>query len=458
MIPMSNIIKLAALPLAVLAWTQATAAVGPDELEKLGRELTPVGAERGANPAGSIPEWKGGLCSAPAGYKPTSPKRLLPYLDPFADDKPLFTISAANAAEYKDRLAVGTQELLRRYPESFKVNVYPTRRTACLPTSVYDNTKKRINAAKLEGNGVGISGAFAQIPFPIPKSGHEVMWNFMLAYAPANEETEISGFFTDSAGSRQLAFQNQQSFHRRYWAATQPLKDDEPSLQFLTWNLKPVAQYGTAILGSAFLRLDLKDTEAWTYAPGQRRVRLAPELRYDTVQGPNLINFADEFLGFQGRMDKFDFKLVGKKEMIVPYNGYKLLQEDVAKVAMARHVNPAMDRWELHRVWVVEATLKPGQRHVQKKKVFYIDEDSWQMVVYDSFDQSDKIHHHLVYPLVQEYDKTVPRALTYQIYDMSKGAWFLQLPVGDQRSGNQLVDKFANSYFTPDAIVRNAAR
>ena len=176
------------------------------------------------------------------------------------------------------------------------------------------------------------------------------------------------------------------------------------------------------------------------------------------MQGPNLINFADEFLGFQGRMDKFDFKLVGKKEMIVPYNGYKLLQEDVEKVAMARHVNPAVDRWELHRMWVVEATLKPGQRHVQKKKVFYIDEDSWQMVVYDSFDQADKIHHHLVYPLVQEYDKSVPRAVTYQIYDMSKGAWFLQLPVGDRRSGNQLVERFPNSYFTPDAIVRNAAR
>lgn len=454
----NNTIKALVVTTAVFTYLHAIGAVNAEDLEKLGRELTPVGAERNANSAGTIPEWKGGLCSVPAAFKPKSPKQLLPYADPFSEDKPLFTISAANVGEYKDRLAVGTQELLRRNPESFKLNVYPTRRTACLPNSVYENTKKRVNSPKLEANGVGVSGAYAQIPFPIPKSGHEVMWNFMLAYAPANEDTEISGYFTDSAGNRQLAFQNQQSFHRRYWAATQPLKDDESSLQFLTWNLKPVAQYGTAILGSSYLRLDLKDTEAWTYAPGQRRVRLAPELRYDTVQGPNLINFADEFLGFQGRMDKFEFKLVGKKEMIVPYNGYKLLQEDVTKVAMAHHVNPALDRWELHRMWVVEATLKQGQRHVQKKKVFYIDEDSWQMVIYDSFDQADKIHHHLVYPIVQEYDKNVPRALTYQIYDMSKGAWFLQLPVGDQRSGNQLVEKFPNSYFTPDAIVRNAAR
>jgi hypothetical protein len=91
--------------------------------------LTPVGAEKAANADASIPAWDGGITKPPAGYAPGRH-----YVDPFAADKPLFTITQQNAEQYGAKLSDGHKAMLKAYA-SFRMNVYPTRRSASAPQS-----------------------------------------------------------------------------------------------------------------------------------------------------------------------------------------------------------------------------------------------------------------------------------------------------------------------------------
>jgi len=102
------------------------------------------------------------------------------YVDPFAGDKVLFTITKANAAQYKDKLTPGTLAMLDKY-DNFKMNVYQTRRTACYPQAVYDNVKAQAGKVELQGFGIANRGP-STVPFPIPKSGLEAIWNHTMRY------------------------------------------------------------------------------------------------------------------------------------------------------------------------------------------------------------------------------------------------------------------------------------
>ncbi|MNJ62043.1 hypothetical protein D3C77_578630 [compost metagenome] len=48
-------------------------------------------------------------------------------------------------------------------------------------------------------------------------------------------------------------------------------------------------------------------------------------------------------------------------------------------------------RWELHRVWEVEATVAGGKRHAVAKRKFYFDEDSWMVLLMDGYDSEGKL-------------------------------------------------------------------
>ena len=123
-----------------------------------------------------------------------------------------------------------------------------------------------------------------------------------------------------------------------------------------------------------------KPRDAWLYNPGQRRVRRAPQVAYDNPgTAADNMRTTDQLDMFNGAPDRYDWKLVGKREIYVPYNSYRL-QDPKLKykdIITPLHINPDHLRYELHRVWVVEATLQTGERHIYKKRVFYIDEDSW---------------------------------------------------------------------------------
>ncbi|CAD5109940.1 DUF1329 domain-containing protein [Zestomonas carbonaria] len=363
-----------------LVSTGVLAKLGPDEISRLGQDLTPVGAEKAGNASGSIPAWTGGLATAPAGYQADKG-----YIDPFAEEQPLFSVTAANMAQYADQLSAGHKAMLEKYP-SFRMAVYPTHRTAALPQAEYDLIRQEAATVELADGGNGLLNyQKTSVPFPIPSSGLEVMWNHMVRYRvggyvdyPTEMVVQSNGAFTPVRRIRKVAMAS-------------ALGNPVPNRLYYFWATvtSPESLAGTQNLVHEPLDQTKEDRLAWQYNPGQRRVLRAPELSYDTppVTADGL-RTNDSIDMYNGAPNKYEWKLLGKKEMLVPYNTYKLADRTLTydRIIQANHLNPDLLRYELHRVWVVEATLKPGERHIYAKRVFYVDEDSWAVLAADIYD------------------------------------------------------------------------
>src|SRR5438552_2753331 len=310
-----NRFTLLTLAWATLAAPLAQAAVSAQEAATLKTTLTPVGAERAGNKDGSIPPWEGGY-PADASYNSAT----IP--DLFDKDKPLFTITQQNVAQYADKLTEGTQGLLKKYP-SFKVRVYPTHRTAAAPQWVYDNTFKNATRAKTKDSGLWIEGAYGGIPFPIPKDGYEAMWNHLLAWVGSSTSIIYQNWVGLPDGRRVLTAKG-------YNLVQYPYYDPKGSLESFkgAYELLRVAQTDPPYKsGEQVLAIDYIDQprQAWQYLSGQRRVRKGPTIGYDTpddITGGQM-GFDEAFI-FWGPIDRYEWKLVGKKEIFIPYNTAKL--------------------------------------------------------------------------------------------------------------------------------------
>lgn len=444
----------------------AVAAPATDEVAQLGKVLTPVGAIRAGNQAGTIPEWTGGVCTPPANYKPRfgPEKGGAPYADPFADDKPLFRITAENIAAHADKVDEGTRELLRRFPKTFHMNVYPTRRSACFPNWVYENTIRHVARPKIVGGNIpALSGAHAQFPFPVPRNGVEAVWNKMVFFDRVLQTSQYLTFYVDSAGKRTMIDSDLQHISRPYWDnSIEMIPEDKPYYLTSADKQYPPSAFGNGMVIHTFARPDLRGNPVWSYIPGQRRVRQAPEFAYDGVAPSAGGTFLyDEGSGFSGKMDRFDFNLIGRKEYYIPYNSSEE-RLNRAEAAGPDHVDPEAVRWELHRVWVVEATLKPGERHVQKKKVLYIDEDSWHIAIYYGMDHADKVHHLFHFHTAQFYDKPGIATHAHNAYDLSKGAYthwiFSGTSNGITSYGFRKLDSVSPAQFTAEGMTGRGVR
>jgi len=151
----------------------AIAAVAPEDIARLGKDLTPVGADKLGN-GKDIPAWKGGL-PLDKTHKPGAF-----HADPFAADKPRFRITSANIAEHRSRLTDGQVALLQRFPDLY-FEVYP-HRSASYPDYVYQAIKTNASRAELMKYGAGVTGATMSSPFPVPENGLEVLWNHTLRF------------------------------------------------------------------------------------------------------------------------------------------------------------------------------------------------------------------------------------------------------------------------------------
>ncbi|MCR4347841.1 MAG: DUF1329 domain-containing protein [Sulfuricaulis sp.] len=356
---------------------------------ELGRDLTPLGAQAAANSAGTIPAWNGGLTTPVTGFKPGGH-----YPDPYADDKPKLTIDAANADQHKDRLSAGQIALLKKYP-TWKMNVYPTQRSAVYPKAVYEATAANIGTAKLAAGGNGVTGTTAGIPFPVPKDGLETIWNVLLRYkGDTYAMTWNQAAVTRDGAYTLVRFEYEYDFS--YSNVSKPAAEREPNklTNFLQIVTAPARLAGQVLLVHETVDQVKQPRSAWIYNPGQRRVRLAPNVAYDNPgTAADGLRTSDDFGMYNGATDRYDWKLVGKQEMYIPYNSYKLGSNTLkyADILKPGHINPEHTRYELHRVWVVEATLKPGASHIYKRRTFYIDEDSWAIVVTDKYDARDQL-------------------------------------------------------------------
>ena len=379
--------KLSAAAALAVACGSAGAAVTEQEAARLGKELTPVGAERAGSKDGTIPAWTGGITKLPAGWKSGDPR-----IDPYKDDKVLFSIDASNVDKYKDRLSEGQQTLIRTL-KGYRMDVYPTRRSCGYADAVYERSAQNARVARLADGGWQLENAVGGgVLFPIPKNGAEAVWNHKLRYQGEGRIEHYSTLFSNkSANFSQLA-QNQWIIFPLHDASTKSFDDVKKSeAKILNEVVAPAARAGEMILVHWFMD---RGSDAWLYFPGQRRVRRAPSFAYDNpVPGYENLETVDQYPMYAGAMDRYDWKLVGKKEMYIPYNNWKLIDKSrkYKDIYLPEYVNRDLMRYELHRVWVVEATLKEGMRHIFPRRVMYIDEDSWSLILTDLYDAQGKI-------------------------------------------------------------------
>lgn len=450
-------IKLTVLAACMTVAASANAAVSPQEAAKLNGTLTPWGAEKGANKDGTIPA-HGERVKPPSNWDPKKPG-IRP--DPFASEKPLYSIDAKNMDKYADKLSAGVKAMLVKYP-TFRLDVYPTHRTMQYPKWYQDNSIKNATACKTSPDGVKLEGCYGGTPFPIPKNGIEVMWNHSLVFLAAKGmEGTFTAWYVPPSGKAVLQGENPAVFESPFFDEDQkgPNPSDTPIYRFRMDTTGPARKAGERLIQS--IGADGKES-LWQYLPGQRRVKLSPDLSYDTPNPQSGgASTMDEVRVFQGALDRFDFKLVGTKEMIMPYNVFKMYDQKscpIDALFQPGHYNSNCVRWELHRTWVVEAVVKPGKRHIYPKRTFYFDEDIPNAGMGDNYDASGKLYRTTISFPMPFYEVDGVNPMLFGTFDVSNGA-YLSCCFGGSTGGlNPTMKKASPTYFTPDALANSGIR
>jgi hypothetical protein len=421
-----------------------------DKAAQLGATLTPIGAEKAASKDGTIPEWTGGMSQLGAMFGDYKPGEYYP--DPFPEDKPAYTITHANYKQYADKLTAGSALLLERNA-GYALKVYPTRRTALFPDAVYEATKANATTAALVGDD-GLQDAKLGFPFPIPQNGAEVIWNHKVRYRGDSVVLNGALFVVDAKGRFQRnEFLQQVEF--AYGNIKKPGSiGDGVILKLLRKEVSPPRLAGSMTL--IHEKLD-GSRDAWQYNPGANRIRQAPIVAFDNpIAGADGLQNVDQADMFNGSMARYTWKLVGKKDMVIGYNSYRLIRPEIkyAQIIQAKHLNPEHPRYELHRVWVVEANLKPGQGNVFKRRVFYVDEDSWTIAAVDCYDSRDTLWRYqegFVMPLV--IDKAVVAAPSIT-YDLFSGRYVINNLPNEQGFVAKFNQSFPAGFFTPQNLQK----
>jgi hypothetical protein len=454
---MRNTLVLAA---ALLAAAPSWSAVSQQDAARLGADLTPMGAEKAGNADGTIPEWTGGIKSpAEAGF--ASYKTGQHHGDPFASDKPLFTITPENMSQYAAKLTEGHKRLLSTYKGTYKMPVYPTRRSAAFPQRIYDATKRVATTANLAPGGNGVTGAVEGVPFPIPKEGVEVFWNHVLRYRAETAQRQIGQAPVTAGGTYTLVkFRDEFLFQYSIAGMTEQALDNVIAF-FIQETTQPARLAGEILLVHETLDQSKENRRAWVYNPGQRRVRRAPNVAFDNP-GTNADNLrtSDQYDMYNGSPERYDWKLVGKKEIYVPYNSYKLHSNSVkySELLKKNHINQDLARYELHRVWVVDSTLKAGTSHLYSRRTLYVDEDSWQIVAVDCYDRRGQLYRVQEGHVINYYELPNLWTTLELVMDMSNGRY---LALGLQNEEARTYDftiKRTPADYQPNALQRRGVR
>jgi len=438
----------------LLAGSAALAAVSAEEAQKLKTTLTPFGAEKAGNADGTIPAWDGGYTTPVPGFVNGGLRN-----DVFPEDKPLFSITAQNLEKYADKLSDGTKAMFQKYPDTYRVDVYPTRRTAAAPQWVYDNTFK--NATRGGLDGYILTGAYGGIPFPIPQSGAEAMWNHLMRWRTTAWHADFNAILVTANGKQVPTVDARGDFQMPYYFQDGTPEEFYKSGVYWTIRLRnagPPIRAGEAITGRENIYPD--KIQAWVYLTGQRRTRKLPNPCCDTPTPASAgVSAFDETEVFNGRMDRFDWKIVGKQEMYIPYNCNKIDEPKLEDVIGEHHLNPDYVRWELHRVWVIEANLREGMRHQAPKGRFYLDEDTWAGVLSDRWDANGNLWKtQWSLPFVMPDIPATAPPQVFGFYDVSLGAWYAGGLFHGKKEQYKVMPKYKDWTFTPDAMAGEGVR
>lgn len=378
----TKIIAFALVCSLVFGGSSVMAKITAEEAERLKKDLTPVGAEKAGNADGTIPAWTGEGVKIPADWK--GPGHYHP--DPFAADKPLYVITAQNVDQYADKLTDGQKALFKVFPDTFKMPVYQSRRPATYPDWFVENTYKCAQTAEIYKEH-STQNAWGGIPYPMPKTGVEPVINHLVRWRGIYRTSTEAQFTVDAKGRYIPEILHME----RYFPYYDPPKEGSNILAFTrVLIMAPPRTAGDRYMLFDDLNPVERPRQAWRYFSGQRRVRRAPVLAYDTplpVSGG--VRMFDDYDMFYGGADRYHWELKGKKEILIPYNSYKIETPGAKYKEMLTpgHLNPEYTRYELHRVWVVEGKKKEGIRHIYPRRVKYLDEDSWCISISDRYDE-----------------------------------------------------------------------
>ena len=442
-----------ALVLAALSCADAPAKTTAEEAARLGRDLTPVGAERAANADGSISAWSGGLIGPPGCFQPGGR-----YCNPYAEDQPLYSITRANLDPYRGMLSAGQLEMFNRH-EDYQLDVYATRRSFANPPFIYEATRKNATSAELDGGGESLKGAVTGVPFPIPNKGSEVIWNHRLRYRGAGMQRWNSQLAVTAGGEFSLSkFREDVKFNYSRPGVT-PEQLGNVICYFLQLATEPQRLAGDMLLVHETLDPVREARRSWQYHPGQRRLRRAPNVGYDApAAGADGLRSVDQADSFNGAMDRYDWKLIGKKEMIVPANSYALHSDRLkyADIVRKGHINQSLARYERRRVWQVDAVLRKNSIHQYRKRVFYVDEDGWQIRLVDLYDAQNQLWRLQEAHSVVAYDKPYELPVCETVYDLQSGRYLAQAL--NNEDAETVSKEYEETYFDPSNVSKLAAQ
>lgn len=425
------------------------AAVTEEQAARLGRALTPLGAEQAGNANGTIPAWQGGLPknagSLQNGFRD----------NPFPAEQPLFVIDAQNYSQYQDKLSPGQIAMFKRYAATYKMPVYTTHRSAGVPAEVAQDISNNALSTTLIEGGNGIENFKTAIPFPIPQNGLEAIWNHIARYRGKTSlrqtslaVPQVNGVYVQVDADERFALADQVTDY-------DPKSSSNLLYYYNSRITAPARLAGNVLLVHETLNQVREPRLAWLYNSGQRRVRRAPQVAYD---GPGTasdgMRTADGLEHFNGSPDRYEWTLVGKREIYIPYNSYRAgsAKIKINDLIMPGHLNPEFMRYELHRVWEVVATLKSGERHIYAKRHVYIDEDTWAISLADHYDSRGALwrvgESHLQYFYDAQISYPTPEAL----YDLTAGRYIVSGMINESRKPYDFSFKASKKDFLPATL------
>lgn len=446
---------LGTLVLGMALAVSGISAVKAGDISDLGTTLTPIGAEVAGSADGRIPAWDGGIKSPPPGWKPGEERP-----NPYASDAKLFTINKSNVDQYAANLTAGQIKMLKTYP-GYRMDVYPTHRSCAYPQSVYDDTRKNASIAKIDQDGFLLNGKGGFL-FPMPKSGAEVIWNHKMRY----QGVVTKGGLATATLTEKGSYTQSRSYRTSYSLFSDPEVPSYDAMkgvaveQLIEVTAPPVLAGSTTLVRETLSG----DRQTWRYLPAQRRVRQVPNFTYDTpvAEFDGLI-VTDQVGMYNGAMDKYDWKLLGKKELYISYNDWELnsSKHQYKDILTPVYPNPDVMRYELHRVWKVEATLRPGARHLYSRRVFYSDEDSWLIAATELYDGRGELWRAQEGPIgvVSELPACINQAQFH--YDLNADryvAQYLRNQEADYQFYSQKDGVVEDSTFTPSYLRQSARR
>ncbi len=443
--------------------TVVQAKVSDEEAAKLGNELTELGGEKAGNAEGTIPEWTGKWLGLPPGLKYDGPGAKRP--NPYESEKPLFSITAENIDQHKDHLSVGQVAMFNNYPKTFRMDIYPSHRDFRMNKLAAERTKWNASHTELANGVESLKNYTGSAAFPIPQGPEEMMWNTRTNACSPTYGYRYDNFGVFSNGDR-VQEQNDIILSYPYANFANPVgQTEETTGDRIVFNfsgiLLPTRDKGQITAVQDPLDYEANSRNAWQYNPGTRRVRKAPAIGYDNPHGPGGLMTIDDQKGFNGAFDRYNYKFLGKKEIYVPYHNYSIndpAKGDLDDRLTKFHIKPDYIRWELHRVWVVEANLAEGKRHAYKKRRWYLDEDSWNPVMAENYDGRGNLWRLGLLLSDYQYDMECYIKHVQVFYDLPSGHYSISFMTLAHDEPDYTMDYHDKPYFTPANLRKKARR